>query len=495
MIRNVLSLFSAPHLIHSIGSQCYTFTKTVLRVGKVAFIAILAASAGIGNQPAQIATALVPMNANSFPQWQEGSALGFCPIKSRWENDDPDHTCPTNLRPKEKIVAERFPQVVQRHRKSKKPKGLFFVAESDHNGALDPKRSSFDEISKLLADGYDLKFVEAQSMDEICQEIKDASESGAVLAVIINAHGSPYAIELSNSSYLTADQDFGRCLKPLDKSARILVLACSTAKPIPNIENIASVLARKGKRMVIAPTEDLVVHYSSIIRSNPLSIRMEKASFLEPFKDICQEFSTSSSGETRGCASEEDIFESIISKKKEDEGFISFSNDNVFLIHLVESAASKGDYETIQKVIASQRFKEVSVYGLFALEKAAENGHLKCLQALLDFDRSDEIARMIFGVAFREAAGNGHLDCVNALIHSRFFQFVDSNSIGWALEDAAKNNHLDCIKAIIATDRFSQIPINWLRLALWSSEKNQTCHQAILDALPKYLTKKIHYTR
>lgn len=144
----------------------------------------------------------------------------------------------------------------------KRNKLLFLSAEHDHNGALGA--SYVYKMIERLDDKYDIKFKIVKFFYEICGEIDEASKIGKLFRVIINGHGSPTSVCLSNCSNYDGERldyykDYASCFSGLDLKGKVMLLSCSTGKirGITGEANIARKIADSINRSVIAPDEDL----------------------------------------------------------------------------------------------------------------------------------------------------------------------------------------------------------------------------------------------
>lgn len=108
---------------------------------------------------------------------------------------------------------------------------LYFRAARDGNGALNPKSSP--QILNPLYNKFDMKYRVVQSYDEICEEIQEAAKIGKLTTVIIDAHGSPEGIYLSENKgiHRFALYSSPSCFAGLDPSATIFLFACCTGAP------------------------------------------------------------------------------------------------------------------------------------------------------------------------------------------------------------------------------------------------------------------------
>ena len=113
----------------------------------------------------------------------------------------------------------------------------------------------------------------------------------------------------------------------------------------------------------------------------------------------------------------------------------------------LQIASSRGHYEIVRLLLEAQ----ATTNG--AIERAAEQGHDKCLNILVQskFDMKE------CSVALHKAALKGKTDCVHILInagadinsHHRGFDYLDYHDNTTALLKAAKDNHVQCVKNLI----------------------------------------------
>jgi len=348
--------------------------------------------------------------------------------------------CPASMvelmRPKERQLAQFYPDALQLEPNSSKPVGLFFVGKQDpFETALDPTLHL--PLYASLRDAYNFKYVEVETLEEICQEIDAASEIGPVEAVIIHAHGLPTAIQLSEKGLIDFDSDISGCLKPLDRSARVLLFSCSTAKPRLFRRNIAQAIAARSGRHVIAP--DRPAHGISIPRFHPLSVAFEGAE--------CREYPGRSSVEVEGCAAKEASLDS------EGRGSV-VSSDELEVLDVI------GFY-------GSQQLHH------WALEKyallAAEQGHLECLESIIAFDDRSESGVLLTKI-FEQCPENMKFHLANMIV--KYHRFTDMGYLGPIFEWSAANGHIGIVKAFVHSHNFKQINLVALSDALMRAGEN-----------------------
>ena len=114
-------------------------------------------------------------------------------------------------------------------------------------------------------------------------------------------------------------------------------------------------------------------------------------------------------------------------------------------------AARNGHLEVVNALIAancSVNFKDA--YGNTALHRAAGNGHLEVVNALIAAKADVNLQDKNGNTALHRAAGNGHLEVVNALIAANCsVDFKDAYG-NTALHIAARDGHLNVVNALIA---------------------------------------------
>lgn len=135
-------------------------------------------------------------------------------------------------------------------------KMLFLTADYDHNGALHPGFTS--DILSYFALKYDSKHAIVHSFDDICAQVKSATKTGKLAHVVINGHGNDQGIILSEEEntdrHWVSKGSALSCLDGVDPIGKITLLACSTAKAVPE-GNIAQEIADQSKRLVLASNE------------------------------------------------------------------------------------------------------------------------------------------------------------------------------------------------------------------------------------------------
>ncbi len=163
-----------------------------------------------------------------------------------------------------------------------KKKFLYLQAQEDPTGFLNP--SHFSSLLVDIADKFDLKFKVIQQDKEICDEVKLAIDSGNLAAVLIQAHGKPNQLNITATPFSwlqrTYEMFFGGtgifpdCLARIPSSARIILLAESTgADPTEEFdENLATKIARKIQRTVIAPTKPIHIDKVSLKSCSPVEV-------------------------------------------------------------------------------------------------------------------------------------------------------------------------------------------------------------------------------
>jgi len=152
-----------------------------------------------------------------------------------------------------------------------KNKFLFLSFEKDHNSAFHP--GLMVKLFKDIADHYDLKYKVIRSFYDICREVSEASKKGNLTEIVIQGHGKPEGICFSSWDCIDKEYDFAECFEGLDPAGKITLFSCETGKSIKetNRENIATVIAKKTNKEVVAP------------EGSPKSL-FQRISSLEPFQ-------------------------------------------------------------------------------------------------------------------------------------------------------------------------------------------------------------------
>ena len=165
-----------------------------------------------------------------------------------------------------------------------KPKVLYLSADHDINGALEPKKSA--PFLSSLAQNYDLKFKVISSFDEICREISDASKAGTIAAVIIDAHGSPNNLLLSQTEpkklakltptmeWINDEKDFAGCFASLYPFGKIVLAGGSTGAPQmgDRNNNLAQKIATKSNLWVEAPIHSVYGNNTNLHSATPFKV-------------------------------------------------------------------------------------------------------------------------------------------------------------------------------------------------------------------------------
>jgi len=187
-----------------------------------------------------------------------------------------------------------------------KQKFLYLSMEADKSGALQPKYVS--QILEPLSKEYDLKFKLIKSYDELCREIKEATESGKLTNIVIDGHGHPEAIHISGltepmdhtTELIHKYKDLAKCFEGADLS-KITLFSCTTAAPWNGDpkNNIAHKIADATKVTVVAPLESISGTNTKLTSLNPFEV-------YHPSE--CDQYGR--------CKSDIDTFQTIESKKK-----------------------------------------------------------------------------------------------------------------------------------------------------------------------------------
>ena len=409
-----------------------------------------------------------------------GDDFDYCfnsPAFGRIPNINGSDLCPVSmacaLRPKERKLARVFPEALQLNQQSRKPKALFFVAQDDFNGAMEPTYD-LNTIGKLLEE-YDLKYIEIESTKELCEEIYAASQAGIIQAIIIHAHGQPTGIHLSAASELTYfGTDIARCLAPLDKSARILLFSCSTASDLA-YDNIARFIAEKGGRFVIAPSEDISAADFFVIHPRPLSVTMMVRN-----QKVCREFPLARADVNKGCINPEEVLDilDIVALNGVDKMDVHSLSDYYML------AIQHNHLKCLQTIIDSKLFSKIPATDLAnGFNEAIINKHPESLQAIINSGRFHEISKHDFSKGFDLAVREGHSECLQAIIDSNRFGELSADELGWAFGMAAIGRP-KCLQVIIDSGRFHEISKYDFRRGLEQAVDygDSECLQMIIDS-------------
>lgn len=169
-------------------------------------------------------------------------------------------------------------EALRLHRGNRLPKVLYLVAKFDHakleKRALGPRGDFLEPIFT----GFDSKYKEVQSFQDICREIKDASRTGKLANVIIQAHGNPNSMKISETNWILGSQDFASCFSDLEPSGKIILISCNVGSPQNGdfLNNLAQTIADKAKRTVIAAKSFVAVSgeksYTKIISLDPFMV-------------------------------------------------------------------------------------------------------------------------------------------------------------------------------------------------------------------------------
>lgn len=114
----------------------------------------------------------------------------------------------------------------------------------------------------------------------------------------------------------------------------------------------------------------------------------------------------------------------------------------------IHDAAQNGNVESVRQLIQDGVDVVDDCYGSTALAWAATNGHLDCVQLILDHNADVNHANIFGRTALIEAAYKGHTDCVRVLLARRADVNHASNSSNTALDYAERGNHSEIVKLI-----------------------------------------------
>ena len=122
------------------------------------------------------------------------------------------------------------------------------------------------EIVKEFSKTFDVKYVVAGSVDDLCRYVREAalflkeSQSEKLMNVVIIAQGNHEHLAISEpgtqAGTLNAQTNFARCFKGLDPAGRIVLISSKTgAPPDSDPKNcIAQKMANLARREVVAAT-------------------------------------------------------------------------------------------------------------------------------------------------------------------------------------------------------------------------------------------------
>ena len=163
--------------------------------------------------------------------------------------------CPPldELRPYEAMVDKKFLQFPS-NLANPLPVGLWLAANDDQDrfSGLSPFVLKIDD----LRDGGNrlVKYNQVETVDELCDQIRAATKVGTATIAVINGHGSPSGVTLSKNSKLSFSTNLTRCFEPLDPSAPIVLLSCSTGE---GSDSFGEILATQSQRRVFAPSRSI----------------------------------------------------------------------------------------------------------------------------------------------------------------------------------------------------------------------------------------------
>ena len=283
---------------------------------------------------------------------------------------------------------------------------------------MHPKHTA-EQLDRLAGE-YDLKYVQIDTFEELCSEIHAASQMGKVQAVIIDAHGFPWAIHLSGNTYLTVFDDYQSCFNSLDPSAPIVLMSCSTAA---GSESIAKFIADNGLRSVTAPTIPISGKEIRIEQVLPL-----KARFISSGKDVTKIFhpSTIPLGPV--------LIPNLIAS-------------NQYLGTILIDASMTNRLDLVNRLLDGKMISDED-QGIAFLE-AVRCGYLDIMKALLKKGSIPLIAR---SQAIESCAKDGHLEMVGTLLANGS---VSDRDRGYAIGCAAQGGHLEMVRTLLANGSIS----------------------------------------
>jgi hypothetical protein len=152
-------------------------------------------------------------------------------------------------------------------------KFLYLVAEEDHNGASDP--SNLASVLSKLAIKYDLKYSVISNPDQVCNILKESSETvGKISNILIQGHGNKYGVHISGSNtwynYFSFNKITHHCFDGLKSNGKILLMSCSTGAELngDSFDNVAYKIANLARRLVVAPTIKVAPAIADILSPN-----------------------------------------------------------------------------------------------------------------------------------------------------------------------------------------------------------------------------------
>ncbi len=151
----------------------------------------------------------------------------------------------------EDSVADFGEEYLYFKRNGPREKFLILCAEVDYGTrALDPKH--IKSIILRLSEKFDVKFRTICKVEDIQKEIQVASQMGRVMGILLQAHGNPSSMHLSNdpSARLGLEDISPTLFSGLDPNCVIALDSCSTAK-YPDI-SLAFKIANQSQRTTFA---------------------------------------------------------------------------------------------------------------------------------------------------------------------------------------------------------------------------------------------------
>ncbi len=177
-------------------------------------------------------------------------------------------------------------------------KFLILSADADYNTALDP--FWIKPTIQKLSEKFDVKYRTIYKVEDIQKEIKIASQTGRVMGLLLQGHGEPFSIHLSDdysSGFLNSRDVSPLLFEGLDPNCVIALSSCSTAQyPYFSIAYRIANLAQRTtfaadhvfNRLIlqqISPLEWGFEDKSKIVRTRKL-IPLEDDSFLTFLKSL-----------------------------------------------------------------------------------------------------------------------------------------------------------------------------------------------------------------
>lgn len=152
-------------------------------------------------------------------------------------------------------------------------KFLILTSEADHNGAFYPSKYLYmiDKLSKR----FDVKFRTITCVNDIQREIQTATQFGPVMGLMIQAHGNPFFMHLSddpNTGLLKTQTISADTFAGLDPQCVIVLNSCATAS-VP-YDGLAYRVAKLAKRVTYAAND--IACGISLIKPDTLEFSFEQ---------------------------------------------------------------------------------------------------------------------------------------------------------------------------------------------------------------------------